>query len=657
MTTNVLASRSTFSLNLELADSGSAQQRKDFSAWVNEGGGGGSESGSAPVVPRAGPVRRLSVAITTRGLEAIVGKGKNVKTVLSAVDSNFDAGHLTAIMGPSGSGKTSLLNALSGTGRVVKGSLCFNGTEQPRRSASFLCTVVPQDDLLFPSLTPRETFRYVARLRLGDDVSRMDKYAAVEALIVRLGLAACADTPVGNEDIRGISGGEKKRTSIGCEVLVNPAVLLVDEPTSGLDSEMAHSVVEVLEMLAREEGRTVITVIHQPSWRTFCLFDSLVLLHNSRTVYNGPARRLEEYMTKLDVIPPDRANPLDFYFTALQGPRGLDFRDHWLAAAPNGHLEAGRKAGRRLSSAQDISMVVQSATTSEQRLTTALSQFLVLLRRSSQDYVTDSSKLQANVKVKAIIGTAVGIIWLNQGRGSLTNRSTFIVEGAMFAAVYTLVIETLQSVVQTYPLQRPILNREFRNRYYSIGPYFAADFLSRALFEVLIAFVMCTPVYFLIGLGNTARQYLVFMAVVSLLTMYSICIGLIIGTRAKDLTTANLLIVPFILPFQVFSGFFLPLSEIPSFIKFMYYVSPFQYALSLMKQNQWAGVTFVDCQAVDLACPLSCYPNGQTYIDKTHANDKSMADNFLILSAYVVGMGVLAFFSTRAAVLAKANHG
>ena len=78
----------------------------------------------------------------------------------------------------------------------------------------------------------------------GDDVPREAKEAAVEVMLEKLGLQKCADTPVGNEDIRGISGGEKKRTSIGCELMVNPAVLFVDEPTSGLDSKMARSVVE-----------------------------------------------------------------------------------------------------------------------------------------------------------------------------------------------------------------------------------------------------------------------------------------------------------------------------------------------------------------------------------------------------------------------------
>ena len=99
----------------------------------------------------------------------------------------------------------------------------------------------------------------MARLRLGDNVSREAKEVAVEVMLEKLGLQKCADTPVGNEDIRGISGGEKKRTSIGCELMVNPAVLFVDEPTSGLDSKMARSVVEHLQGLAHDENRTVVS--------------------------------------------------------------------------------------------------------------------------------------------------------------------------------------------------------------------------------------------------------------------------------------------------------------------------------------------------------------------------------------------------------------
>jgi ATP-binding cassette, subfamily G (WHITE), member 2 len=180
---------------------------------------------------------------------------------------------------------------LTGIGKA-EGQILFNDAPRPKDFVA-MCAVIPQEDTLYGALTPRETFTYVARLRLGDDVPLAKKIEAAEEMIVRLELTKCADTPVGNEDIRGISGGEKKRTSIGCELIVNPVVLFVDEPTSGLDSKMARSVIEHLKTLAQVEHRTVITVIHQPSWRIFSLFDALVLLKDGRVVYDGPAAKVQ----------------------------------------------------------------------------------------------------------------------------------------------------------------------------------------------------------------------------------------------------------------------------------------------------------------------------------------------------------------------------
>ena len=107
-------------------------------------------------------------------------------------------------------------------------------------------------------------------------------------MLARLELLKCADTPVGNEDIRGISGGEKKRTSIGCELMVNPAILFVDEPTSGLDSRSAAVVMRVLRKIA-STGRTVVCTIHQPSSDVFFEFDRCLLLApGGKTVFFGP---------------------------------------------------------------------------------------------------------------------------------------------------------------------------------------------------------------------------------------------------------------------------------------------------------------------------------------------------------------------------------
>ena len=130
-------------------------------------------------------------------------------------------------------------------------------------------------------------------------------------------LAKCADTRIGNVDERGISGGQRKRVSIGMELLTNPMVLCLDEPTSGLDSTSAENVVELLKMVSRSR-RTVITTIHQPSWRTFQIFDHVVLLTGGKLVYDGPMKRIEEHFLSIGCEIPAKENPIDAIMRSIQ---------------------------------------------------------------------------------------------------------------------------------------------------------------------------------------------------------------------------------------------------------------------------------------------------------------------------------------------------
>ncbi len=93
---------------------------------------------------------------------------------------------------------------------------------------------------------------------------------------------------IGGQLIKGISGGERKRTSIAFELISNPSVLILDEPTSGLDSLTSHIIVEYLKQMANVEGKTIILTIHQPNAEIFGMFDKLVLMSEGEIVYQGP---------------------------------------------------------------------------------------------------------------------------------------------------------------------------------------------------------------------------------------------------------------------------------------------------------------------------------------------------------------------------------
>ena len=122
-------------------------------------------------------------------------------------------------------------------------------------------------------------------------MSKELKQGMVDELIDSLGLTSCANTLIGSELVRGISGGEKKRVAIGVELVTNPSTLFLDEPTSGLDSYSAYNTINILKALAAN-GCSVLCTVHQPSSEIFGLFDNVILLKSGVCVYNGPLQAL-----------------------------------------------------------------------------------------------------------------------------------------------------------------------------------------------------------------------------------------------------------------------------------------------------------------------------------------------------------------------------
>lgn len=161
------------------------------------------------------------------------------KTILHPTTASFEPGVLNVIMGPSGSGKSSLLNAIANrlrTSTTTKyaraGRVLLNGAVPSSEVVKSVICYVPQDDFgLLPALTVRETLRYAARLRLPAWMPQKEKIRRAEDVLRKLGLKDCADTLVGNEMMKGISGGEKRRVTIALQILTEPRVLLLDEPT------------------------------------------------------------------------------------------------------------------------------------------------------------------------------------------------------------------------------------------------------------------------------------------------------------------------------------------------------------------------------------------------------------------------------------------
>ena len=164
----------------------------------------------------------------------------------------METGSLLAAMGPSGGGKTTLLNALAHRGPSSGGEVLYGGSVWSARLKRRV-GVVEQDDQVLQQLTVGESLRFAAALRLSH-LTPAAREARVASLLAILRLASCEGTQVGDSTSaasRGISGGERKRLCIACELLTMPSLLFLDEPSSGLDSSMAY--VRAVALSSRHE--------------------------------------------------------------------------------------------------------------------------------------------------------------------------------------------------------------------------------------------------------------------------------------------------------------------------------------------------------------------------------------------------------------------
>jgi ABC-type multidrug transport system ATPase subunit len=248
---------------------------------------------------------------------------KSGRKILQGVTGKIVSGKLTALMGPSGAGKTTFLSALADRieGASVVGMTKLNGVEMPMSSVRHIMGFVPQEDTMHRNLTVKQNLHFYSLLKM--DPSRMteeERRQLVTDVILAMQMVQIRHELVGDENVRGISGGQRKRLNVAIELMGSPTLLFLDEPTSGLDSTSTEELVGILSSLART-GMTVAMVIHQPRYEVYELLDELVLLgRGGRTVYAGPREgALPYFCNKLpgQLTLPERSNPADFFLDVI----------------------------------------------------------------------------------------------------------------------------------------------------------------------------------------------------------------------------------------------------------------------------------------------------------------------------------------------------
>ncbi|KAF3675199.1 ABC transporter G family member 14 [Capsicum annuum] len=539
------------------------------------------------------------------------------KTILNGVTGIVCPGEMLAMLGPSGSGKTTLLTALGGrlsgklSGKITYNSQPFSGAIKRRTG------FVAQDDVLYPHLTVTETLLFTALLRLPQSLSREEKERHVEHVIAELGLNKCRNSMIGGPLFRGISGGEKKRVSIGQEMLINPSLLLLDEPTSGLDSTTALRILTTVKRLA-DGGRTVITTIHQPSSRLYHMFDKAVLLSEGCPIYYGPASSALEYFSSVGFSTSITINPADLLLDLANGI-GPDSK-HAIEQGDNTEHEKktvrealisayDKNISTRLKSelcnsdtnnysyTKDVS--TKNGVRSEQWCTSWGYQFKVLLLRGLKERRYETFNKLRIFQVVSVAFLA-GLLWWHTPTSHVEDRIAMVFFFAVFWGFYPL-----YNAVFTFPQERRMLIKERSSGMYRLSSYFLAKTVGDLPLELALPTAFTFILYWMGGLKANPATFILSLLVVLYSVLVSQSLGLAYGALLMDVKQATTLASVTTLVFLIAGGYYI--QQIPPFIVWLKYLSYSYYCYKLLLGVQYNDNDYYECSK-GVYCQVAEFP-------------------------------------------------
>lgn len=555
-------------------------------------------------------------------LDETIDSKTNMKVLLNNISGEAREGEISAVLGASGSGKSTLIDALADriAKESLKGTVNLNGEVLESKLLKVISAYVMQDDLLFPMLTVEETLMFSADFRLPRTLSKSRKKARVQALIDQLGLRNAAKTVIGDEGHRGVSGGERRRLSIGTDIIHDPILLFLDEPTSGLDSTSAYMVVKVLQRIARS-GSIVIMSIHQPSYRILRVMDRLIFLSRGQTVFSGTPASIPRFFADFGHPIPVNEDRTEFvldFVRELEGSPGatkalVDFNRTW--------QKEGNNTPRSMISMPSLKDAISSSISKGKLVSgdnTNLSsvprfanpfwiEMIVIGKRSILNSLRAPELF--GVRLVAVIVTGIilaTIFWkLDNSPRGIQERVGF------FAFAMSTTFYTCAEAIPVFLTQRYIFMRETAYNAYRRSSYVLSQSLLSIPSILILSSTFAAITFFAVGLDGGFSGFLFFfMFMVASFWAGSSFVTFLSGVIYNEMMGYTI-VIAILAYFVLFSGFFISRDRFPSYWLWFHYLSLVKYPYQGVLQNEFDDPSkcFVRGIQVFDASPLKAVPD------------------------------------------------
>ncbi|CAL1386918.1 unnamed protein product [Linum trigynum] len=599
-----------------------------------------SVEGDGYVGTRALPTLLNFVVNTVQGILGlcrVFPTKKRVVRILHNISGIVKPSRMTLLLGPPGSGKTTLLKTLSGKldkNLRVSGRVTYCGHEFHEFVPQRTCAYISQQECHIGEMTVRETLEFSGRcLGVGTkydllaELSRREKEAGikpdldvdafmkatsiygqknhlvVDYVLKLLGLDICADIIVGNDMIRGISGGQKKRVTTG-EMLVGPTkVYLMDEISTGLDSSTTYQIVRFMKQMVHIMDVTMIISLLQPAPETYELFDDVILVSENQIIYQGPRENVLEFFENVGFKCPERKGVADFlqevtskndqaqYWSRIDEPyRYISVPDF---VTFFNSFSIGKELADELAMPYDKSSVHPAALVKERYgisnknlLKACFQRELLLMKRNSFLYIFKTAQLT----IMSIICMTV-FFRTEMKAGHLGDGNKFY--GALFYCLINIMFNGVAELTLTTH-RLPAFYKQRDSLLYPAWAFALPIWVLRIPISFGESFIWIALTYYTIGFAPSADRF--FKQFLAFVCINQMAQGLFrsIGAVARSKIVAPAIGMFTLLVVFILGGFIIAKDDIQPWLIWGYYISPMMYGQNAIVINEFLDERWSD---------------------------------------------------------------
>ncbi|VVA95985.1 unnamed protein product [Arabis nemorensis] len=561
-------------------------------------------------------------------------------TILKDISGIIKPSRMTLLLGPPSSGKTTLLLALAGKldeSLQVSGDITYNGYRLnefvPRKTSAY----ISQNDLHVGIMTVKETLDFSARCQgvgsrydLLNELARREKDAGIfpeadvdlfmkasaaqgvkSSLITDytlkiLGLDICKDTIVGDDMMRGISGGQKKRVTTG-EMIVGPTkTLFMDEISTGLDSSTTFQIVKCLQQIVHLTDATVLMSLLQPAPETFDLFDDIILLSEGQIVYQGPRDNILEFFESFGFKCPERKGTADFLQEVTSKK---DQEQYWVDqnrpyryipvsefASKYKGFHVGKQLSNELSVPFDKSRGHKAAlvfdkysVSKRELLKSCWDKEWLLMQRNSFFYVFKTMQI-------IIIAAITSTVFLRTEMHTRNEADANLYIGALLFAMIVNMFNGFAEMAMMVS-RLPVFYKQRDLLFYPSWTFTLPTFLLGIPISIFESTAWMVVTYYTIGFAPEADRFFKQFLLVFLIQQMASAIFRLIASVCRTMMIANTGGALTLLLVFLLGGFLLPRGEIPVWWRWAYWLSPMSYAFNGLAVNEMFAPRWMNKQS------------------------------------------------------------